>query len=206
MTFTLRNAAFAASAVLGMTLSASAATAPDTVTLHAVAVNMSNVGETGAFPVDIGITRWSTDKDRARLKDALRENGADALTNELQKMKRVGFIRHSSGGLGWSLRYARRVELPNGGYRVVFATDRPMSFSERANRPRSADYDLVFGEVRIGSDGKGEGTLVPMARVTYNEADGTIEIEDYASHPVRLSAVTEMESKRSKEPAREDVK
>jgi hypothetical protein len=206
--FAIRNTVFAASAVLGMTLSviAASSSAPDTVTLHALAVNMSNVGETGAFPVDIGITRWSTDEDRTRLKDALRENGAGALTNELQKMKRVGFIRHSSGGLGWSLRYARRVDLPSGGYRVVFATDRPMSFRERADRPRSAEYDLLVGEVRIGSDGKGEGKLVPMATVTYNEAEGTIEIEDYASQPVRLSAVTEMESKPSKESAREDVK
>jgi hypothetical protein len=205
MTFTLKNLAFAASALLGTTLAASAAPPPDAVTLHAVAVNMSNVGETGAFPVDIGITRWSTDEDRARLKDALRK-GSDAVTNEIQKMKRVGFIRHSSGGLGWSLRYARRIELPNGGYRIVFATDRPMSFNERVNRPRSAEYDLVVGEVRIGSDGKGEGTLASMATVTYNESEGTIEVEDYASQPLRLSAVTEMDSKRSKEPAREDVK
>ena len=180
--------------------------APGEVTLHAVAVNMSNVGQAGATPIDIGITDWTTNEEATRLKDALREKGPRGLTSALQDLKRVGYIRHSSGGLGWSLRYAKRIALPDGGYRIVFATDRPMTIAERFERPLTAEYDLVVGEVRVGADGKGEGKLVPMAAVTYDETDDTIDIENYASQPVTLSKVTELGSKPAKKPAREDVK
>lgn len=56
---------------------------------------------------------------------------------------------------------------------------------------RSADYEFLLGEIRIGPDGKGEGKLVPMAKITYNKVARAIEIENYASEPVRLTQVTE---------------
>ena len=103
----------------------------------------------------------------------------------------VGYIRRQGGGLGWDLQFARRTDLPGGGHRVVFATDRPMSFTERSTNPRSADYEFLFGEIRIGPDGKGEGKVVPMARIEYDEQSRSIQIENYATEPVRLTQVIE---------------
>jgi hypothetical protein len=200
MTHNVRSAAvvsFCAAALvivgLGLPVSAARETA---ATYHAVAVNLSNVGRTGARPLDISIERWTTDEEFARLRDALVEKGADGLMNELQKVKpRVGYLRASTGGLGWDIRFAQKVDLPGGGHRVVFATDRPMSFAERSARPRSADYEFLLGEIRISANGKGEGKLVPMAKITYNDARRTIEIENYATEPVRLTQVTESKRK-----------
>lgn len=177
-------------------LSGAPARAQDTpVTFHAVGVNLSNVGKAGATPLDITIERWTSDEELARLKDALVEKGSDALLSALQKGKRVGFIRASSGGLGWDIRYARQTDLPGGGHRVVFATDRPMSFAERTNHPRSADYEFLVGEMHIGANGKGEGKLVPRARIVYDEPGRTIIIENYANQPVRLGQITEKRPK-----------
>jgi hypothetical protein len=164
---------------------------------QAVAVNLSNVGQQGARTLDITIERWTTDEEFARLRDALVEKGSEGLLSKLQRIKpRVGFIRASTGGIGWDIRYAQRAELPSGGSRVIFATDRPMSFRERSAQPRSADYEFLLGEMRIGPGGKGEGKLVPMAKVTYNGDSRAIEIENYANEPVRLTQVTESKRKR----------
>ena len=79
--------------------------------------------------------------------------------------------------------------LPGGGERIVFATDRPMSFAERASGARSRDYEYLVGEVRVGPDGKGQGTLVPRANVMYDADNQTLTVENYDSQPVRLTNV-----------------
>lgn len=166
------------------------------VTFNAVAVNLSNVGRTGMRQLDITIERWTTPEEFARLRDALLEKGSDGLLRELERIKpRAGFLRSATGGLGWDIQFARTTELPEGGRRVVFATDRPMSFYERTAQPRSADYEFLMGEMRIGPDGKGEGKLVPMAKVAYNKGSRSLEIENYASEPVRLTQVTQSKRK-----------
>jgi hypothetical protein len=172
-------------------LAAAASSQQLPVTYQAVAVNMSNVGRSGMQQLDIRIERWTDETEFGSLRDALLEKGTDRLLSQLQDLKRVGTIRSATGGLGWDLRFARRNELPGGGYRLVFATDRPMSFFERTSRPLSADYEFLLGEIRIGADGTGEGKLVPRAKVTYNKGSRAIEIENYASEPVRLAKVTE---------------
>jgi hypothetical protein len=138
------------------------------------------------------VERWTTDAEFAVLRDALLEKGSDALMEALQKTRpRVGYIRRSSGGLGWHLYFAHQEALAGGGYRVVIATDRPMTFGERANDPRSADYDFLIAELRVGKDGKGQGRLMPMARIAFDDRSRELEIEGYASEPVRLTQVTE---------------
>ena len=107
----------------------------------------------------------------------------------LQDTKKVGFIRRTGGGLGWNIQYARKEPLPDGGYRLIFATDRPMSFAERVSQPRSADYEFMVAELRMGKDGKGEGKLVPAAKVTFNKDENVIEIENYANEPVQLTKI-----------------
>lgn len=180
-------------AVLAVSLSTALASGQDVpVTFQAVAVNLSNVGRPGLRTLDIRIERWTTPDEFGTLRDALLEKGSDGLLRELQKVKpRTGSLRSSTRGLGWDIQFAQRTELPGGGHRVVFATDRPMSFHERTTQPRSADYEFLLGEMRIGADGKGEGKLVPMARITYNKGSRALEIENYASEPVRLTQVTE---------------
>jgi hypothetical protein len=171
------------------------------VTFRATAVNTSDVGRQGMDTIDIAIERWTTDAEFTKMKDALVEKGGDSLLNELSNVKpRVGYIRRTGGGLGWDLRYARKTDLPSGGYRIVFATDRPMSFAERSTSPRSAEYEFLVGEIRIDREGKGEGKLVPMASVEYDEESRSIQIENYATEPVRLTQVTE-EKRRASAPA-----
>jgi hypothetical protein len=189
MTSTLRTLALAF--VCAGTLAPAASAAQPVATYHAVAVNMSDVGRRGMDTLDIAVERWTTDEEFAVLKDALVEKGSDALLSALQKTPRAGYIRPSNGGLGWRLQFARREPLPSGGYRVVIATDRPLGFFERRNNPRSADYEFLIAEMRVDAHGKGQGKLMPMARITFDDRNNELEIEGYATEPVRLTRVTE---------------
>jgi len=160
--------------------------------LRAFAINMNNPGAaTSTRTIDIVIERWSTDAERDRLRGILVEKGGgDALLKAVQAIKpRAGYVRTATS-LGWDIQFARQLELPNGGRRVVIGSDRPMSFWELANNTRSSDYEFMLADIRLGADGKGEGKLVPAAMVTYDEGTKTIEVENWDIQPVRLTQVT----------------
>lgn len=148
-----------------------------------------NTGRTGR--VDLSVTRWSTAAERDKLLATLFKKGQDELVRTLQDMKPIGRI-YSPGSIGYDLRYSEQRPGPDGGRVIVFATDRPMSFWELVNQPRSADYPFTWIQLQMRSDGTGEGSLAVAARITGEErARGArlIEVEHYALQPVRLQNV-----------------
>lgn len=146
-----------------------------------------NTGRTG--PVQILVERWSTRAERATLQQALFNKGQSALLEALRDMRSVGRIS-SPGSIGWDLRFAEQRALPDGGREIILATDRPMSFWEIVNQPRSSQYPFTWVQFRIGRDGKGEGKVAVAARITGEKADDLIEVEDFAISPVRLQNIT----------------
>src|SRR5262249_6717957 len=131
----------------------------------ALAVNMGTPGRPGASTVDIAINRWSSDAEREKLLTVLREQGPDKLLETLQSLPRVGFIR-TPNSIGYDLHYARRSEMPEGGERIIIATDRRISFWEAANRPRSIDYPFTLIELHIRPNGEGEGKMSLATKIT----------------------------------------
>jgi hypothetical protein len=175
----------------GIALGAPVAAADDkaVLRLRAFAVNLNSAARPRTGTLDITIERWSTPEEAARLRGILAEKGPDALLEALQKIKpRAGTIQRT-GQLGWDIHFAQQVVASNGSRRIVLATDRPMSFWEAANQPRSADYAFTLAEIRLGPDGKGEGKLVPAAKIDYDKESNTLEIENYDSEPTRLTQV-----------------
>ena len=156
--------------------------------MTAFAVNMSNVGTGGAKTVEITIDRWSTDAERQQLVSAFMEKGADALLSGLQHTKRVGSIRLPNT-LGYDLHYARRHPGEDGGEQIVIMTDRRIGFWEARNQPRTTDYPFTLMDIRVNSAGEGEGKLSVATKISYNKKKNTVELENYASEPVRLNNV-----------------
>jgi hypothetical protein len=150
-----------------------------------MAVNMDN-GRTST--VEMVVNRWSTEAERQRLLSVLLEKGPEKLLDVLQKMPRVGYFR-TPESTGWDLHYARRTPLPDGGERVVMATDRRINFWEAMNRPRSIDYPFTFIELRVNSDGEGEGKMSIATKITVDKETNTIVLEDYGTQPVLLKSV-----------------
>ncbi|MGE3510447.1 MAG: hypothetical protein AB7N65_16375 [Vicinamibacterales bacterium] len=137
--------------------------------------------------VEFTVNRWSTDAERQKLMSTMMTKGADALLEALQDQPRVGFIQVNQG-LGWDLHFAWREPGEDGGQRVILATDRPMSFWETANRPRSVDYPFTVIELHL-KDGKGEGTLSLATRVIPNESQNIVILENFDMQRIRLTEV-----------------
>jgi hypothetical protein len=157
-------------------------------TFTAFAVDLGNSGRASSTAqVKITIDRWSTDEERRRLVSAFQEKGDDALLKDLSKLKPLGRIS-TPDSIGYDLRYAHQMPLATGGRRIIIATDRPMTYWERVNSPRSADYPYTFIEMRIGADGKGQGKMTLATKVNMLGAD-TIELENYDMSPVQLSEI-----------------
>jgi len=156
--------------------------------MSAVAVNMSNVGRGGANVVDIEIDRWSTEAERDDLIAAFNAKGPDALLSKLQGTKRVGYMRLPNT-LGYDLHYARKHPGDDGGEQIVIATDRRIGFWEARNQPRTIDYPFTLIDIRLTSAGEGEGKMSVATKISYNKKKHAVELENYASEPVRLTTV-----------------
>lgn len=182
----IRRVHAAALVMSAATLVAGAQTLGTPERYSATAVNEPGHGTT---PIQIAIDRWSTDKERDALVSTLLEKGADALLDVLQDTPKVGFIRSTTGGLGWDLHYARKTPLPDGGERVILATDRPLSFFEESRQLRTIDYPFTIIELRIAPNGEGEGKLSLATKIIPDKESGTIVLEDYGTQPVLLMAV-----------------
>ena len=153
----------------------------------AFAIDMNGRAGRNTASVDIVIDRWSTEAERDRLLSSLKEKGSDGLLDDLREQPELGYIRTASS-LGYPLRFAYQSPLPGGGTRVLIATDRRMSFLEVTRNSRTRDYPFTIVELRLDADGKGEGKLMPLARVT-SYPDDVVEIENYQMQPVRLTNV-----------------
>ncbi|HEX5476105.1 MAG TPA: hypothetical protein VFX12_15715 [Vicinamibacterales bacterium] len=154
----------------------------------AFAVNISSAApRAAATTVDIVINRWSPDATRDELLSIFKQKGQDALLTALQKQPVVGYI-NTPGTLRYDLHYARQVAQPDGGRKVVLATDRPISYWEVTNAARTLNYPFTLIQLQLDKDDHGVGKLSIATRLVSAD-DGVIELEDFADQPVRLNDV-----------------
>lgn len=154
----------------------------------AVAIVNNNLAA-GLGRVIMQVTRWSSEAERTRLVDTLLQKGPDELLEVLRDNESVGTIR-TPDSLGYDLRYAHQERTADGGRRVVIATDRPISFWEARNQPRTIDYPFTVIQMEFGPEGKGKGTMSYATKITVRAK--TVELENFATSPVML---TEVEAK-----------
>ena len=172
-------------------------TSGEKLEITAFAVNMSNIGPGASAVVEINIDRWSTAAERENLITTMVEKKENELLKALQKMPSHG--RFSIPGLvgpdphqlrlGNPLRYAWQTAQPEGGRRIVIATDRYIGFAEARNQPRTIDYPFTLFEIRVDKAGEGEGKMAVATKISFDKKKNAIELENYSSEPVRLNNV-----------------
>ncbi len=128
--------------------------------------------------VDLIMSEFSTDADKAALLEAFQGHGSNGLVNALDKMSAKGRIR-VTGTLGYDVNYLRSFQMPDGTRLIRFVTDRPITFGEAWGASRSRDYEITMGEIVISKEkGKSTGKLYPAAMVKLNK-ENELEIETY---------------------------
>ena len=172
-------------------------TSGEKLEITAFAVNMSNIGPGASAVVEIDIDRWSTPAERENLITTMVEKKENELLKALQKMPSHG--RFSIPGLvgpdphqlrlGNPLRYAWQTAQPEGGRRIVIATDRYIGFAEARNQPRTIDYPFTLFEIRVDKAGEGQGKMAVATKISFDKKKNAIELENYSSEPVRLNNV-----------------
>jgi hypothetical protein len=192
-------AAVCAASVLAAAFQAvSAQVPPVPIRMRAFAVNMTNVATGANGILEILIDRWSTTAERQDLISTMLDKGQDALLGRLQKAPVKGRIRlpnwqgpdPNNYRLGWDLRYTWHEPLPDGGERMLIATDRYMSFWELRNQPRTVDYPFTFLEVRFPKEGKGEGRMALANQIRFDKKKNVIELEQYSVGDIRLNEIS----------------
>jgi len=153
----------------------------------------TNMAVGNAETIRINVSNWTAAAEREKLLGILQQKGEEQLLDALKAAPSSGYI-WTSESLGYSVRYAHKTMLPNGGERIIVATDRPLgAWSRTAWRAAASkgakdakEPQLTLIEIRLNRQGRGEGKMSLTGKVVA-EADGnTLALDNYASAPVLL--------------------
>jgi hypothetical protein len=125
-----------------------------------------------------------------------------ALTAAIGKAPTIGYV-WTSGITGYSIKYAYHAPLPDGGERIILATDRRLgaylpawtpvtatsSGSEASAAAAATDYEFTLIEMRMNSKGSGEGKTSLAAKVIVDGDAKTLALDDYAGAALNLENV-----------------
>ena len=160
----------------------------------ATTVNMDPAGE----DLKIDLLRWSSDEDRqavvAVIMTPAEEGSLDTGISALIDLPTLGYVWPSSSGVGYSVKYAHRTETPDGGEHITLVTSRRLGTYGRASwRPTgAADAPIrpfTVIELRLDSDGGGEGKLSATTDLVFDAENGTVGLKEYDADPIVLDSV-----------------
>jgi len=132
------------------------------------------------------VDRFATDAEVQILGQTLSEHGEEALLKAVSDTEVAGWIKVGNG-LRYNLRVIRTMQTPEG--RVMIGiTDRPIQYGEVARSARSRQYTFGWVQIQFDEDGKGEGGLIPTAKVDFDD-QGRLVVESFGLQPYRILKV-----------------
>lgn len=134
-------------------------------------------------PFEVILNRYTAPNEVRELNDALSRGGQDELLKAMSKMD-VGRVRIGTG-VGVPANAAIVDAWGDGGRRITLLYERWLQFFELRYGTRSRDYPVGYAEIYLDRNGRGEGTLIPAARVRL-KGGNTWEVEDFGVLPARL--------------------
>ena len=132
------------------------------------------------------IDRFTPPNQLRELNEALTNGGQDQLVDKLDDMD-AGRIQIGTG-LGVPANAVISDPWGEGGRRIIVLYERDIRFFELRYGTRSSDYKVGYAEIYLDRNGRGEGTLIPAARVRLRGGN-TWEVEDFGVFPARLMAL-----------------
>jgi hypothetical protein len=115
-----------------------------------------------------------------------------ALTAAIARSPTLGYL-WTNDITGYAIKYAYRRALPDGGERIVLATNRRLGAYTPAWTPSSgataSDDEFTVIEIRLDAKGVGEGKTSLTAKVILDAEAKTVALENYATTPALLRDV-----------------
>jgi hypothetical protein len=152
--------------------------------------NVQLVGPMGAAATNlmIHVDRYTSDRDRTALVDALRQKGYEGFLPVLRQAPVAGYIQIKDQK--WELRWAHQqtVDLRQ---TVTVATDRPIYFvgGGRPDAKPREGYDMAVIRLDVDSIGMGNGSFAAAARVKPSDDGQGVQVDDYAGAPAEITSV-----------------
>jgi hypothetical protein len=114
------------------------------------------------------------------------------LTSALGKAPTLGYL-WTNEVVGYSIKYSYRTPLPDGGERIIFATDRRLGAGtagwKQVGTGTPTDYEFTLIEIRMDSKGLGEGKASLASKVILDNEAKTLALDNYAATPAVLQNV-----------------
>jgi hypothetical protein len=106
-----------------------------------------------------------------------------ALAQAIGRAPTIGYL-WTSDVTGYAIKYAYRGPLPDGGERVILASDRRLGTHSAAWQPTASgltDYEFTVIEIRFNAKGVGEGKTSLTTKVIVDNEAKTVALENYAT-------------------------
>jgi hypothetical protein len=140
-----------------------------------------------ARPFTLSIEAQTPPDETARAVAILAESKQDGLLKLLEG-KKLGYFSMGSQ-LGRDLNFVQVTPTADGGRRYLILFERWLNTYEVRYGTRSQDYPFTYIELFVDSSGKGQGTMIPAARIRWDKGDNQIEVENFGIYPARLTGV-----------------
>ena len=115
-----------------------------------------------------------------------------ALTAAIGRAPTLGYI-WTNDVTGYAIKYAHRLPLPDGGERIILATNRRLGAHVQGWTLVAAetltDYEFTLIELRLDSRGLGEGKTSLTTKVVVDDSAKTVALDNYATAPPVLQNV-----------------
>ena len=138
-------------------------------------------------PFTLEITGYTPDENVQQNFQVLRTQGQDDFMKAI-KNKKLGFFAFD-GQVGRDLNFILETQTENG-RKITILFERWLQMFEVRFGTRSQDYPFAYIELFINDNGKGEGSLIGLAKVSFDKKNpNNLDIENFGTYPARLMGV-----------------
>ena len=138
-------------------------------------------------PFTLEITGYTPDEEVQQDFQVLRTQGQDDFMKAI-KNKKLGFFAFE-GQVGRDLNFILETQTENG-RKITILFERWLQMFELRYGTRSQDYPFAYIELFINDNGKGEGSLIGLAKVSFDKKNANnLDIENFGTYPAKLMGV-----------------
>ena len=147
---------------------------------------MSTGAVGGLVQFRLQIEEYTTDADRQKYTDILRNQGWEELRDALVDVRTGRFIPASQ--TGHDIAFAR--SMPHETGRIIrLVTARPLNVFSVRGSVRNSEYPFGIVELRLDEEGNGSGSVYAAAHLEFND-EGQPEIESYGNPPLSITSIS----------------